>query len=82
MTDNATIWKTLQKYVPKKRWIPLQEVVATVRSRLVLDREDLERRGSTSGLARWESNLRQLLRSKARIGSIRSRKGIGSRPPL
>lgn len=77
MTDDATIWKALQRFIPKKKWIPLQEVVSTVRPRLILDREDIERRGSPSGLPRWESNVRRVLRAKARMGSIQSRKRRG-----
>jgi len=80
MTDDATLWKALQRWLPKKTWIPLQEIVATVRSRLLLDREDLQRRSLTSGLPRWESNVRRLLHAKARIGSIRSREWRASRP--
>jgi hypothetical protein len=80
MTDDATIWNVLRRCVPKKKWIPLQEIVATVRIRLLLDREDLERRGSSSGLPRWESNVRRLLRAKAQVGSIRSRKRAADRP--
>jgi hypothetical protein len=74
MTDNATIWKALQKYLPKKTWIPLSDILVTVRTRLILDQQDLERRGSRTGAPRWESNVRRLLRTKARTGSLRARK--------
>ncbi len=80
MTDDATIWNVLKKFVPKRKWIPLQEIVSMVRTRMLLDREDLQRRGSTSGLPRWEHNVRRLLRAKARIGSIRSRKRRTDQP--
>ncbi len=74
MTDDATIWNALRVCVPRKKWMPVREIVATVRGRLVLDPEDLELRGSPSGLPRWESNVRRLLRAKSQSGSIRSRK--------
>ncbi len=80
MTDDATIWSVLRRFVPKRKWIPLQEIVSTVRARMLLDQEDLQRRGSTSGLPRWERNVRRLLRAKARIGSIRSRKRRADNP--
>ncbi len=80
MTDDAAIWNVLKKFVPKRKWIPLQEIVSMVRTRMLLDHEDLQRRGSASGLPRWESNVRRLLRAKARIGSIRSRKRRTDQP--
>ena len=74
MTDNATLWRALQKYVPKKTWMPLADILTTVRSRVLLDKEDLERRRSPSSAPRWEFNVRRLLRAKTRAGSIRARK--------
>ena len=74
MTDNATIWKAMATYLPKKTWIPLSEILATVRARVPLDKEDLECRGSRSGPPRWESNVRRMLHTKTRTGILRSRK--------
>ncbi len=74
MTDNATIWKALQKYLPKKTWIPMSDVLATVRTRIFLDQEDLECRGTRTGAPQWESNVRRLLRTKVRTGGLRARK--------
>ena len=73
MTSNTELWKALQAYLPKKTWIPLSEIVATVRSRIVLDSEDLESRNSSPGTPLWESNLRSLLRTKKRAGHVRVR---------
>jgi len=74
MTDNATIWKAMDLYLPKRTWIPLSDILATVQARVPLDQEDLERRSSRSGSPRWESNVRQVLRTKARTGGLRTRK--------
>ncbi|HUI63429.1 MAG TPA: hypothetical protein VL126_01205 [Bacteroidota bacterium] len=74
MTDNATIWKAMEMYLPKRTWIPLSDILATVQARIPLDQEDLERLGSRSGSPRWESNVRRVLRTKARTGNLRSRK--------
>ncbi len=76
MTDSATLWRALQVHVPKRTWIPVSDILATVRTRIVLDEEDLERKDSMSGHPQWESNLRRLLRAKARAGTIRSRKRV------
>ncbi len=73
MTDNATIWKAMKKYVPKRTWVPLSEILATVKAHIPLDQEDLERRGSKSGPPRWESNVRRILRAKVGTGGLRSR---------
>lgn len=74
MTSNSTLWLTLQAYLPRKTWIPMSEIVATVQSRVTLDEEDLERKGSSPGTPLWESNLRSLLRTKTRAGHIRARR--------
>ena len=76
MTDNAIIWDALQKFLPKRIWIPLPDILATVQARIRLDQEDLDRSGSRSGKPRWETNVRRLLRTKARAGSLRARKGV------
>ena len=73
MTDNTTIWDALQRHLPKRKWIPLAEIFATVRTRVLLDDEDLERASSPPGTPRWESNVRRLLRLKTHTGSVRAR---------
>ena len=82
MTDNSTIWKALQEHLPKRTWIPIAEVFATVQNRVVLDEEDLEHAPSPRNTPRWKSNVRHLLRMKQRTGSIRARKGREGRGGL
>jgi hypothetical protein len=74
VTDNTTIWKALQKHLPKKRWISLEDILTTVHTRIFLDEEDLDRARSHSGTPRWETNVRRLLRMKTLMGSVRSRR--------
>jgi hypothetical protein len=74
MTDNVAIWKTLQKHLPKRRWIPLSEILATVRFQIRLDDEDLVHADSGTGTPRWESNVYRLLRTKTQGGGVRARK--------
>lgn len=74
MTDNTTFWNALQRNLPKRKWIPLTEILATVQTRVFLDDEDLDAVGSRSGAPRWEANVRRLLRLKVHAGAIRSRK--------
>ena len=74
MTDNTTFWKALQAHLPRGVWIPLTEILATVRDRVPLDEEDLVRASSRSTLPHWELNVRRLLRSKAHLGRVRTRR--------
>jgi len=74
MTDNTTIWKALQKHLPKRTWIPLAKIFATVHTQVLLDEEDLECARSHSATPRWESNVRRLLRTKTQSGSVLARK--------
>jgi hypothetical protein len=74
MTDNSILWQALQAYIPRKTWIPLSDILATVRSRVTLDKEDLERKDLPPGPPRWESNLRRLLRAKTLSGNVRARR--------
>jgi hypothetical protein len=72
MTDNTTIWRTLQAHLPKKTWIPLSDIFSVVEAKLPLDPDDLSSRGVAS--PRWKTNVRQVLKVGERKGSIRARK--------
>jgi hypothetical protein len=74
MTDDATIWRTLQEFLPKRTWISLSDIYGIVQSRVLLDKEDLEHQTPSSGFPQWKANVRRLLRAKARIGRIRARR--------
>jgi hypothetical protein len=71
MTDNATIWKSLQQHLPRRTWIPIARVFAAVEQYVALDGEDLKY--SRSERPRWKSNVRRLLRTKERAGRVRAR---------
>jgi hypothetical protein len=73
MTDDRTLWKTLQKYIPRKQWVALTEILLIVQRRTMLDTDDLER-AKRSGTPRWKSNVRRILHSKLREGCVRARK--------
>ena len=73
MTNDTVLWGALQRNLPRKTWIPIAEILATVQSRIYLDEEDLERAGAASGTLRWESNVRRLLRLMVHAGRVRAR---------
>jgi hypothetical protein len=74
MTDDTTIWKALQESLPKGRWIPLGEIFTTIRTRLLLDAEDLVCPSSRSRRLHWQVNVRRLLRLKMRTGGVHVRR--------
>ncbi len=74
MTDNKTIWNTLQEHVPKRKWISLSEIFAIIQARILLDADDLGPASSHSETPRWEANVRRLLRVKVQTGIVRTRK--------
>jgi hypothetical protein len=78
VTNGVTMWKALQSHAPKHRWIPLAEVFALVENHMSLDAEDLSHTDARSGNPRWKTNVRRLLRTKVKGGTIRARRGEGS----
>jgi hypothetical protein len=74
MTDDTTLWTTLRKYVPRKRWIAIADIFLIVQRRTILDTEDLGQTNSRSDVPRWKSNIRRILHSKRREGAVRARK--------
>ena len=73
MTDDTTLWKTLQKSVPRERWVALSEIFLYVQEAMSLDSDDLKRANSRSGVPRWQANVRRILHAKHLEGTIRRR---------
>jgi hypothetical protein len=74
MTDNGTMWRTLQEHMPKRTWIHVGEVYETIEAEIRLDADDLA--AHPIGMPHWKSNLRTLLRQKQASGGVLSRKHI------
>jgi hypothetical protein len=74
MTNDSILWGTLHRHLPRKRWIPIADIFRIVQHRIPLDTEDLEHVNSHSKIIRWESNVRRILHSKRRDGTISARK--------
>ena len=73
MTDDAALWTALRKHLPRKTWIPIVEIYGIISRRISLDAEDLECAGTRSGLPRWQRNVRRVLHSKQKDGTLRGR---------
>jgi hypothetical protein len=74
MTNDTTLWTTLQRHLPRRRWIAIADIFLIVQRRTQLDDEDLERISSRSSTPRWKSNVLRILHSKQREGTIAGRK--------
>lgn len=73
MTNGTAIWEALRKHLPRRQWIPLEEVYSIVESNMTLDAEDLSRDRAHSIHPQWKTTVRTLLRVKKRAGLLRGR---------
>jgi hypothetical protein len=73
MTNDITLWATLHEHLPRKTWIPIEEIYQIVQRNVPLDTEDLGCRGMRSASPHWKRNVRRILHSKHREGALMSR---------
>jgi hypothetical protein len=74
MTNDAMIWATLRTHLPRRTWVSIEEIYGIVQQNVILDAEDLGySRVLQPGSPRWKRNVRRLLRSKRREGTLMSR---------
>ncbi len=76
MTDDSALWTTLHEHLPRKTWVPITEIYTIVQHRIPLDAEDLESRNAASESPCWKSNVRRVLYSKHREGTLLRRKSL------
>jgi hypothetical protein len=74
MTTDMVIWRALHSYLPRKTWIPIADIYGIVRLRISLDAEDLGSGRARSTAPMWQRNVRRVLHSKLRDGTLRNRK--------
>lgn len=79
MTHLPEIWDCIRAYLPRGRWIPLEEIYALVQSRLRLDPEDQQPQSPTSPLPKWKRNVRNVLQYRKGTGEIEWGKDLGYR---
>lgn len=73
MTNDTTLWTMLRKHLPRREWISTVEIFRILRPRIPLDAEDMQRMGVRSRTLRWEFNVRRVLHSKQREGTLSAR---------
>jgi len=76
MTNDATLWMTLHEHLPRSTWIPIADIYLIVQQRLHLDAEDMECLNMRSLSPRWKSNVRRVLYTKKRDGTISGRETL------
>jgi hypothetical protein len=76
MTNDSALWITLHEHLPRKTWVPITDIYTIVQHRIPLDEEDLESRNASSGSPCWKSNVRRVLHSKQREGTLLGRKSL------
>ncbi len=73
------VWGIIQGHVPRKQWVPSQDIYAIVEMHGKLDDEDREPQSLRSSTPRWKTLVRNVLANRVKKGRIRSRKRqIGS----
>jgi hypothetical protein len=65
MTEASTIREILYKYVPRKRWVPINDLFGIVQTYSRLDSEDKKLRSTHIPL--WKVNVRHVLRGEQRL---------------
>ena len=73
MTNDTTLWSTLDKYVPRGKWVAIADIFLIIQQCTLLDAEDLKRVGFHPGSPWWQSNVRRVLHRKKREGALASR---------
>lgn len=76
MTNDTALWMTLHKHLPRKMWVPIGDIYTIVQHRIRLDAEDLECANTRSTLPRWQCNVRRVLHSKQRKGTLLARSSL------
>jgi hypothetical protein len=76
MTNDNALWNALHKHLPRKTWIAIGDIFVIVQHRIPLDAEDLACVNSQSPRPHWKSNVRRVLHSKRREGTLLSRKSM------
>lgn len=64
------IWHVISLYLPRRRWVDLEDVYRTVSDHVQLDREDDDPDAPGSNSPKWKRNVRNVLQRQKRLGRI------------
>jgi hypothetical protein len=74
MIEARQVWGVIQGHVPKKEWVPSEEVYALVELYGGLDDEDRQPHIPGSIIPKWKILVGNVLEDRVRQGRVRSRK--------
>jgi hypothetical protein len=70
MTHLPEIWDCIREHLPRRTWVPLDDIYALVERRLSLDREDHKPQAPGSLIPKWKRNVRNVLQYRKRKGEV------------
>jgi len=73
MISARMIWNILQRYVPRKRWVPSEDIYAIVALHGELEGIDLQPQSSRTKTPRWKVRVRNVLANRLKRGRVRWR---------
>ena len=73
MTDDTILRETLTQHLPRRRWIPIDDIYSLVEGRMPLDTEDRVCAGHGAAAPCWHKNVRRVLYRMRREGRLMSR---------
>jgi hypothetical protein len=68
------VWGIIQGHVPRKEWVPSEDIYAIVELHGKLDEVDRQPQSPGSNTPKWKILVRNVLANRVRKGRIRSRK--------
>jgi hypothetical protein len=70
------VWGIIEGNVPRKQWVPSEEIYAMVELHGKLDEEDRQPQVPGSQTPKWKILVRHVLADRVKEGKIRSRKRL------
>jgi hypothetical protein len=74
MIAAQSVWGIIQGHVPRKQWVPSEDIYAIVELHAALDEEDRQPQSPGSLTPKWKILVRHVLADRVKKGGIRSRK--------
>lgn len=61
MTHLPDIWACIKEYLPRNRWVPLEDIYVLIQRNIRLDYEDEQPQSPRSSIPKWKRNVRNVL---------------------
>ena len=70
MTHLPEIWGCIVGSLPRRQWVPLDDIYRLIERNLNLDTEDYAWQSPTSEIPKWKRNVRNVLQYRKQTGEI------------